>query len=126
MALLSAGSRKTLESPVMKLPNADRVIVDQRKVIEYLLSSSHPDGWAKAEFFGAFGFKAENWQVLARALKEHCGKNSVTKVVESEYGTRYTVDGVIETPSGRKPTIRTVWIVGKGKEIPRLITAHPA
>lgn len=110
----------------MHLPNADKAIVDRDKIVQYLLSSSHPDGWAKAEFFSAFGFNSDNWQVLAKVLKEQGKKNSVTKVVVSEYGTRYTVDGVIETPSGRMPTIRTVWIVEKGRDIPRLITAHPA
>ena len=37
----------------------------------------------------------------------------MTKVVESEYGTRYSVDGLLETPDSRNPYVRTVWIIEK-------------
>ena len=40
----------------MKLPRADRVQIDDRKVREYLLSRSHPVGRFKARFFAAVGF----------------------------------------------------------------------
>lgn len=50
---------------------------------------------------------------------------NVVKVVESEYGTRYSVDGLLETPDSRNPYIRTVWIIEKKSTTPRLITAHP-
>ena len=50
---------------------------------------------------------------------------NVTKVVESEYGTRYSVDGLLETPDSRNPYVRTVWIIEKQSTTPRLITAHP-
>jgi len=48
-------------------------------------------------------------------------------VVESRYGKRYSVDGVIETPDKRqpRPNLRTVWILETGSNAPRLITAHP-
>ena len=49
----------------------------------------------------------------------------VGDTVDSAYGTRYAVDGPLETPDGRNPLVRTVWIVDKGSARPRLITAHP-
>lgn len=109
----------------MQLPNADRAIVDEKKIVEYLLSPSHPDGREKAKFFAAFGFSLHHWRVLASALGQQCRRHPVAKAVESPHGIRYSVDGSIETPSGKKPTIRTVWIVESGRETPRLITAHP-
>jgi len=45
--------------------------------------------------------------------------------VRSEYGVRYCVEGPIETPSGVRPNIRTVWIIEEGVSEPRLITAYP-
>jgi len=109
----------------MKLPNAENARVDREKITEYLLCESHPDGAGKAEFFGKFGFKVAEWHVLAEELRIHGQRHSVHKSVESEYGTRYSIDGEIRTPCGRCPKIRSVWIVNKGSSRPRLITAHP-
>ncbi|MBM4081754.1 MAG: hypothetical protein FJ272_04140 [Planctomycetes bacterium] len=110
----------------MKLPNAEYARVERKKIVDYLLNPSHPDGWSKAEFFSAFGFRPDNWQVLADALRSHGQTRPVTRAVESAHGTRYTVEGQIETPQGRRPRVRTVWIVERGGRAPRLITAHPA
>ena len=42
----------------MKLPYAAKARVERKKIVEYLLSFSHPDGSSKAEFFSRFGFFA--------------------------------------------------------------------
>ncbi|MBM4055389.1 MAG: hypothetical protein FJ264_12135 [Planctomycetes bacterium] len=109
----------------MKLPNLDLVQVEKKKIIEYLLSTSHPDGSSKASFFAQFGFSAQNWETLAQSFRKHVKMHDIAKVVESDYGTRYSVDGYIETPDGRNPNVRSVWIIPKQSRIPRLITAHP-
>ena len=114
----------------MLLPNADQAIVEEAKITEYLLSSDHPDGRGKADFFNRFGFRREAWQVLADALRQHGAAYPVAKSAQSAWGTRYSVDGELNCPDGRRPRIRTVWIVedlGLGIEpVPRLITAYPA
>ena len=109
----------------MELPNASQARVEVEKVTGYLLSVSHPDGRTKAEFFARFGFQLQVWQILAEALLKYGASNQVTGVVESPYGTRYGVDGELETPDGRNPLIRTVWIIDAGRSAPRLITAYP-
>lgn len=109
----------------MKLPGAELAIVDQSKVVAYLLSESHPDGRSKAVFFSALGFSPHRWQTFARALREHGGAGEVASVSSSAYGKRYSVDGAIETPDGRDPWIRTVWIIDSDRRVPRLVTAHP-
>jgi hypothetical protein len=35
----------------MKLPNADKAIVEHKKVVDYLLNPAHPDNSGKAGFF---------------------------------------------------------------------------
>jgi hypothetical protein len=35
------------------------------------------------------------------------------------------VDGVLPTPSGQTPTVRTIWIVDAGADTPRLVSAYP-
>jgi hypothetical protein len=109
----------------MKLPHPNQAQVDREKITEYLLSDTHPDGSAKARFFKKFGFRAEAWEILAAALRRHGSSHSVVKTVESAYGMRYTVEGEIETPDGRNPRIRTVWVVERNSTQPRLITAYP-
>lgn len=109
----------------MILPEADRAFVDQAKVVEYLLSSSHPDGKSKAQFFLRFGFRSEEWRVLAEALRGVGVSNPVGAEVKSQYGMRYTVDGPLRCPDGRTPKVRTVWISKSGSPGPRLITAYP-
>jgi len=109
----------------MKLPYAAKARVERKKIVEYLLSFSHPDGRSKAEFFSRFGFNVDDWRVLATALKKHGRENLVSGSVESPYGTRYNVDGPILTPDKRNPQVRTVWILSKRSRTPRLITAHP-
>lgn len=108
----------------MKLPRAGWARVDEGKVVGYLLSSHHPDGRSKAAFFGSFGFSAVRWELLADALRDQGTNGEVTSLATSDYGTRYSVDGVLETPDGRNPRVRTVWLVDENGE-PRLITAHP-
>ena len=107
------------------LPNAEEARINREKIIEYLLSESHPDGRAKAVFFAKYGFKVEQWEVLAASLRKHGIDNPVVKTVESEYGVRYCVDGPVETPVADRPSIRTVWIVEEGSPEPRLVTAYP-
>lgn len=87
----------------MKLPSAGEGAVPAEKIIGYLLSFSHPDGRGKARFFAHFGFSVENWQVLASALLDHAARNEVARVENSSFGTRYIVEGIMETPDGRKP-----------------------
>lgn len=55
----------------MRLPNAEHACVDREKLTDYLLCVSHPGGGSKAEFFARFGFRVEDWEVLAEALRRH-------------------------------------------------------
>ncbi len=110
----------------MKLPHAAKTRVERKKIVEYLLSSSHPDGSAKARFFMRFGFSSEDWKIFARALRQHGRAHDVTASVGSRHGTRYSVDGLLKTPDGRKPKVRTVWVLAKRSKSPRLVTAYPS
>lgn len=109
----------------MRLPNFDKAIIPKAKLTEYLLSLSHPDGYGKAKFFMGLGFSPETWEVLAETLLRHAAECEVTKIESSPFGTRYVIEGVIVTPKGRMPLIRSVWFVETGEQIPRFATAYP-
>lgn len=109
----------------MKLPLLKKAFVQQAKVTDYLLSSTHPGGQAKARFFLGLGFQPAQWTLLADALCRVETTNEVFSSVESAHGTRYTVDGFLEAPDGRSPKVRTVWIIETNCVGPRLVTAYP-
>jgi hypothetical protein len=99
--------------------------VPERKLTAYLLSHSHPAGRSKAAFFLRFGFAADAWRVLADALVRHAARHEVAAVGDSPFGTRYVIDGPIESPNGRDPAVRVVWFIEAGETTPRLVTAYP-
>ena len=109
----------------MKLPNADQVIVEREKILDYLLNSAHRHGASKAQFFKSFGFRAERWEQLAQALRVHGQTHEVKRTRETGFGPRYEVEGKLDTPNGRSPRIRSVWQFDDGAVAPRLITAYP-
>ena len=109
----------------MNLPNAQLARVQQTKVLAYLLNAAHPDNGGKSGFFGALGFSRADWRTLALALRRLAAAGDVTDVLAVRYGTKYVVDGQIDTPSGASAKVRTVWIVESGRNEPRLVTAYP-
>ena len=109
----------------MKLPNVDRALVPSEKVTGYLLSTTHRDGRHKAAFFLAFGFSADAWQTLVSALLQHAADREVVNTEVTSFGTRYVVEGTMQTPSGRTPGIRSVWFIEIGQVAPRFVTAYP-
>ncbi len=88
-------------------------------------SATHRDGRHKAAFFLGFGFTADVWQTLAAALVKHAADHEVAKAENTPFGTRYVVEGKIETPYGRTPSIRSVWFLESGQDVLRFVTAYP-
>jgi len=109
----------------MKLPGADNLIVEREKIVDYLLNASHPDNSGKAEFFLDLGFKRSHWQLMAAAFRNAVANQSISKIMASPHGTKCIVEGRVETPNGKAPWVRTVWIVDFGKDEPRLVTDYP-
>jgi hypothetical protein len=110
----------------VKLPNLDHAIAPPEKITHYLLSLTHPKGRSKAVFFLRFGFTADAWKELDRALREHAAVHEVSEVADTEFGKQYVVEGVIRAPDGRQPPVRVVWHIDHGAVQPRLATAYPA
>jgi len=109
----------------VRLPNAHLAIVERKKIVDYLLNPAHPDNGGKASFFMALGFRREDWEMLADALRQVALTSTVTQHMETVHGKKYIIDGVIETPIGKTPMVRTVWIIDQGFDVPRLVTAYP-
>ncbi|MGH8555033.1 MAG: DUF6883 domain-containing protein [Gammaproteobacteria bacterium] len=109
----------------MKVPSAHMAVVEREKISAYLLNPAHPDNGGKAAFFRLLGFSREEWTALSAAFRKLVETTEVTKSLESPHGWKYILDGRIESPSGKTPLLRTIWIVDRGKNAPRLVTAYP-
>lgn len=109
----------------MNLPDAEFALIEQAKVADYLLNAEHPENGGKAAFFLALGFCREEWPKLATALRRAAEDHPVTKRMASPHGEKYVLEGPLETPDGKKTTVRTVWIIDAGLSAPRLVTAYP-
>jgi hypothetical protein len=109
----------------VKLPYAHVAVVEREKITEYLLNAAHPDNGGKAAFFQSLGFSGEDWTTLSAAFRKLIETTEVTMKLESPHGWKYILDGCIESPGGKAPLVRTIWIIDRGQEAPRLVTAYP-
>lgn len=103
----------------MKIPGSEKAFVEDAR-LGYLLLSEEKGG-----FFGAVGFTVGEDGLLRQALLRHVGGSEVSRVVETEFGVKYIVDGRLESPDGRDPEVRSVWIREIGSDGPRFLTAYP-
>ncbi|MBI2920103.1 MAG: hypothetical protein HYY18_03340 [Planctomycetes bacterium] len=109
----------------MKLPGVERAVVSAPKIRDYLLSDSHPVGRFKAAFFVGLGYSAASWESLAADLRRHATDNEAVATEANEYGQKYEVRGKISGPAGRAADLVAVWIVLRGEDFPRFVTAFP-
>lgn len=109
----------------MKLPDVEKAVIPEAKVVRYLLSTTHRAGKSKASFFMEFGFDSSRWEELATALKQHAIDNEITIQERTIFGTRYVIEGLLKAPDGRWLNIRSAWFIDEEGEGPRFITAHP-
>jgi hypothetical protein len=108
-----------------RLPHLDRAVVPETKIVNYLLSTQHSAGRAKARFLDGYGFSARHWRVLRDALIAHAKANDITASRQTRFGTRYEIDGPLPAPDGRAPMVRVVWFVELQDGAPRLVTLVP-
>ncbi len=110
----------------MKLPNLANAYIPPPKLKDYLLSETHAIGKSKAKFLRAFGFDETNVNVLAQALIAIAQSEEVKEVISSPYGTKYVIEGSLQTPMGRLVQVQTVWVIETEQNMPRFVTAYPA
>ena len=111
----------------MKLRNAHLAVVDRDKVLDYLLNAAHPDNGGKALFFESLGFSRDTPEDLMQALRDVAETGELVTTAESVHGEKHVVDGWLFGHSEERPhrPVRTVWIVDRGGDTPRLVTAYP-
>lgn len=104
----------------MKVPNADRAIVDIRKITNYCLSHEHPRGKHKARVFqSVLGLTTVHAGEIRDVLLQKVKTVDCAVGVVDEYGTRYVVDFAYAR-FDKKAILRSTWIVKAGEDTPRL------
>jgi hypothetical protein len=116
-----------MASNLVKLRNAHLALVERHKIVDYLLNAAHPDNGGKAQFFESLGYSVDISELLIDALRAVVLTGEVVESVESFHGEKYVVDGPVssQTESSHSRMVRTIWIIDRGQEAPRLVTAYP-
>lgn len=108
----------------MPIPDADRAVVEDAKVRDYLLNLAHPDGGSKAIWFGSLGYSRDEWHDLAADLLAIARNCTTFDTQTTRFGVKYKALGTVGRNGHRPGVVVTVWIV-EDDDPPRLLTAHP-
>ena len=108
----------------MKLPNADKAVIDIRKLTEYCLNKEHPRGKYKARVFASvFGLTQESAEELKQELARRIKDENCIKGESDVYGDRYIVDFMYRR-NDKEAKIRSTWIIKKEEAFPRLTSCY--
>ena len=110
----------------MRLPNAEKAVVDIEKLRDYCLNPNHPEGKHKARvFFDKLGISQTHAEDLRRAILEGVLLAEAVEQKASPFGRRFVVDMVVSRSEGivlSTALVRTAWIIREGEDFPRLTT----
>jgi hypothetical protein len=109
-----------------RLPGAERVVVPEAKLREYILNPDHPDGKHKAQNFSqALGIRREHWEYLADQLVQGIQAAPVEQVrVNPDASLQYHILSPVVGLNGHTATVLSAWVV-RPEEPPQLVTAYP-
>ena len=108
----------------MKLPNAERAVVEIEKLVDYCLSPEHPRGKHKAHVFrAACGLTQEHADEVRQQLLEIAVQNEAAQGPYVRHGRRYVVECVLRVPTGQAAAV-TAWVVRDGEDFPRFVSAY--
>jgi uncharacterized protein DUF6883 len=104
----------------MRLPHGEHAVVPIEKLIDYCLNGEHPRGRHKARVFESLlGITAANAEALRTAILEAALANDAIPTEVDDYGQRFVLDFEMKGLMSVL-TVRSLWIVRRGEEVPRL------
>ncbi len=100
----------------VKLPNAERALIDMAKLRDYSLSLQHKEGRHKARVFAsALGLDAADAEWLGERLKEAVREQECQLGKNTPYGQRYLLDFGLRRDQ-KAARLRSVWNVRPGED----------
>jgi len=112
----------------MKLPNAEKALVDPAKLTDYCLNPNHPRGKHKARIFLAkAGFGQKDAERLLQLILDAVMTTEAREEKATVYGRRFIVDFPHRVDEQFTyvlsfVTIRSAWIIRTDEDFPRLTT----
>ena len=108
----------------MKLPNAERAFVDMVKLRDYSLNAEHKEGKHKARVFAAaLDLAVDDAEWLRERLLNITKSEECRLGRRTDHGRRYLIDFELSRRQ-KSARVRSVWIVRKGEDFPRLVTCY--
>jgi|SRR5918912_1400780 hypothetical protein len=108
----------------MKLPNAERAVIDMEKLHDYCLNSNHPKGKYKARvFLEKLELKADDVERLREMVLEAISQKEAMAKDPSTCGQRFYVDFGYERRLlyvVMQASVRSVWMIRNDEAFPRL------
>ena len=108
----------------MKMPNAERAVVDVGKLTAYSLNRQHEAGKHKARVFqSALGITISEADWLRERLLQSVLEEEAFEGAPSPFGRKYVVDIWLQRGECRAQ-VRSTWIIEYGKDFPRLTSCY--
>ena len=112
------------------LPNHERAIIEDSKLIHYALNPQHERGQHKARMFErTLGINLSNWTQLKKAILDALPYHEATSTSETVFGKKFKVVLSIAGLNGRTEDVMTVWQFDcledrTFSDVPRLVTVY--
>ena len=104
--------KRLLNNADLKLPNADKATVDDRKFTEYLFNENSKSGYPKGKIISErFGYSKDNYlsfksEILKRSMSYPANLRGTSK-----YGDSYEQKMIFYTPNGKPYNFVAGWLV---------------
>jgi hypothetical protein len=95
----------------MKLPEAERAVIEPAKSGTTFFRLHTPVGRFKAPFFASLGYTSANWRRLEADPRHMTISGDAELGRDSPYGQKYEIRGILSGPTGRSAGVLTVWII---------------
>jgi len=108
----------------VRIPNAERALVEIAKLRDYCLSMDHPRGRHKARVFQrALGLTSADAEFLRDRLLAAVQSDEAALGEGDRYGQRYILD-VAVVGTVREGIVRSAWIIRADEDFPRLTSCY--
>ena len=108
----------------MLLPAGEQAVVEDAKLLDYVLNPEHPIGRHHAALFEQLlGITRRNSEVLKQQLLGAAASAAVAPGKPSPFGEKFEMRFPVRGPAGTRPVL-AVWMREPGQASPRLITCY--
>lgn len=116
---------KAKKDAIILLPNHDKAIIPQEKLLGYALSKEHPKGKEKAiAFEQALGYNQENYKKLIDNIKRNIPNYNAVYKETNEYGDKYEILMTLFGENKKYANVKTGWLVDKETSETRLTSLY--